>query len=403
MNNRTSQLSRAALFVIAATPIIMLAAREVPATLAVIVTLLCTAAILSDGRLQEVIDSLRRLALSPGGIAALSLIFLAGLSVLWSPAPERGAIHVVHFGGGIVLGAVSACAVYFLRPAVPAKALALGICVAAVLLVIDLASDSGLRRPLGLATEDFRLNRAAVALVLLLPLVSVLLLREHQRVLVALTWLCSAAAVIISVSYSAKLGLLVLLAALPLAYAAPLLMHRVIGATAVFLILFMPIVASLANALVPDSVHQAVGYGSLTIRGEIWGETARFIQDKPFFGWGIEAAHVIASLPEAANLSQSQRDLLNWSHTHNAPLQIWLELGAAGALAAAAAVIAAMIQLERLPRPLLPAASTTFAAAFAIACVSHGAWQAWWWGLLALVVTLFAATTGRFENTKSSP
>ena len=403
MNNRTIQLSRAALFVIAATPIGMLAAREIPATMAVIVTCLCAAAILSDGRLREVVDSLRRLALSPGGIAALSLIFLAGLSVLWSPAPERGAIHVVHFGGGIVLGAVSACAVYFLRPAVPAKALALGICVAAVLLVIDLATGSGLRRLLGLATEDFRLNRSAVALVLLLPLVSVLLLMERQRVLVALTWLCSAAAVIISVSYSAKLGLLVLLAALPLAYAAPLLMHRVIGATAVFLILFMPIVASLANALVPDSIHQAVGYGSLTIRGEIWGETARFIQDKPFLGWGIEAAHVIASLPEAATLSQSQRDLLNWSHTHNAPLQIWLELGAAGALAAAAAVIAAMIQLERLPRPLLPAASATFAAAFAIACVSHGAWQAWWWSLLALVVTVFAATTGRFENTKSSP
>jgi len=170
------------------------------------------------------------------------------------------------------------------------------------------------------------------------------------------------------------------------------LMHRLIGIGAVGSMLFMPILAPMANALVPERIHQAVGYGSLTIRGEIWQETAAFVWDKPFFGWGIETSHVLPQLSEAADLTQVQRDLLGWGHTHNGPLQLWLELGAFGAFLAAFALAGGMRALERLPRKLLPAASSSFAAAYAIACVSHGAWQAWWWGLLALIATAFAAS-----------
>ena len=135
----------------------------------------------------------------------------------------------------------------------------------------------------------------------------------------------------------------------------------------------------------------------------MWAETAVFIAKKPVFGWGIEASHVLSELPEAAVLDEHQRSLLSWGHTHNAPLQLWLELGGVGALIAVAGIAAVMIAMERLPRPLLPAASTTFAAAFAISCISHGAWQAWWWGWIALLIALFASAIVTFDTGVTPP
>lgn len=399
MNDREHQLVRVALVTITMTPILMVAAREIPATMAIIVTLILMAAAISSASLPAVMRNLRQLLTSPGGGAALALVVLAGLSVLWSPIPERGVAHAIHFGGGLMLAAISVCIIRVIPVRLPGSMLAIGMGVAAFLVIVDLGMDSGVRRQLGLATEDYRLNRAAVALALMLPLASTLLLTKRRLLPLLLVWGLSMIAIMTSVSSSAQLALLVLIVTLPLAHIAPLLIHRLIGVGAVSIMLLMPILAPMANALIPERIHQAVGYGSLTIRGEIWQETVAFVWDKPFFGWGIEASHILPHLPEAAGLTQVQRDLLSWGHTHNAPLQLWLELGAVGAFFAAVAIAGGMRALERLPQNLLPAASSTFAAAFAVACVSHGAWQAWWWGLLALIATAFAASAMKKDGT----
>lgn len=393
------QLIRIAFVAISITPILMVAAREIPATMAIIVTLFLMAAAISSASLPPVIRHLWQLLTSPAGGAALALVVLAGLSVLWSPIPERGAAHAIHFGGGLMLAAISVCVLRVIPSRFSGGMLAIGMGVAAFLIIVDLNMDSGVRRQVGLATEDYRLNRAAVALALMLPLATALLLTRRRLLPVILVWGLSMIAIMTSVSSSAQLALLVLIVTLPLAHIAPLLIHRLIGVGAVGSMLLMPILAPMANALIPERIHQAVGYGSLTIRGEIWQETAVFVWDKPFFGWGIEASHVLPHLPEAAGLTQIQKDLLNWGHTHNAPLQLWLELGAVGALLAAFALVGGMRALERLPRNLLPAASSTSAAAYAVACVSHGAWQAWWWGLLALIATAFAASAMKKDET----
>lgn len=161
------------------------------------------------------------------------------------------------------------------------------------------------------------------------------------------------------------------------------------------IVVLMPVFIPVINEVIPQSVHDTVGYGSLTIRGEMWRETVPFIWQKPIFGWGIEASHVLPHLPEAAHLSAQQIYVLDWGHTHNAPLQIWLELGLAGAALAAASLYFGIRAMRALPPALLPYALASVIAAFTIACVSHGAWQAWWWALLGLLATAFAvmATT----------
>lgn len=64
-----------------------------------------------------------------------------------------------------------------------------------------------------------------------------------------------------------------------------------------------------------------------------------------------------------------------------------------------AALLAALFRaLERHAGPLLPAATATAAGAYAVAFVSQGAWQAWWWCLLGLITVLFVASGARNPN-----
>ena len=386
---------RAAALIIMITPLLMIAAREIPATLLVIVTLVLGAALWRTGHVRAVGRDLINTLTQPAGWAFIALVVLMLASVVWSPVPARGAEHVLHFAGGPILAATAIALLMRLRAGCSERifapsTFALVLTLAASIIAIDLWLSGALRDALALSTSRSRLNRAAVAMTLLLPLATVLLSNERQITLLVLLWVTTTLAVFLSASHSARLGFAVILLCLPLAHIAPSALHR-LGIIALPLtVLAMPWIASLANALIPGRVHEAVGYGSLTIRGEIWQETIPFIWQKPFFGWGVEASHALAHLPKAAHLTQVQRDLLNWGHTHNAPLQIWLELGAVGATLAAATLYFAVRSLRVLPASLLPYATITIIAAFAVACVSHGAWQAWWWALLGLIAVAYA-------------
>lgn len=380
-----------------ATPTLMIASRQIPATMLVAVTASLVAGAIAAGLVGAVLGDLRRAGATIGGAAALGLVALAAASVAWSPTPARGAAHALHFGGSLLLAAFAVAIAWRTRLRLPARALAIGLGVAALLAAIDLASGSALRGAAALDGEAYRLNRVAVAVALLLPLATALLAAERRHLLLVVVWALGLAAIGLSISHSAKLGILVGVLVLVPALLAPLVVHRIVAIATVAVFVAMPLLAPIANDLVPARVHEAVGYGSLTIRGEIWAETAPFVRQKPVLGWGIEASNALPGLPEAAGLAPAQRDLLSWGHPHNAPLQMWLELGVVGALLGALALGAGFAALARLPKPLLPAATATAASAFAIACVSHGAFQAWWWGLLGLLAIAYAAAAREFS------
>lgn len=375
---------------IVCTPLLMIASREIPATALMITTLLLVAAASRSISLVGCGQILAGALRSPMGMVVVCLMAAAFLSVAWSPQFERGATHALHFSGGVVLAALAVSAANQLRPRFNTVVLALIVSASAGTLALDILLAGALREALFLSTDVFRLNRATVAITLFLPLATALLAGERRFVLLGVLWASAIAAVLLSISYSAKLAFAVIVLVLPITVAMPRIVHRLTTFALPLTVLAMPWIASVANSLVPARIHEAVGYGSLTIRGEIWQETVPFIWQKPFFGWGIEASHVLPHLPEAAHLTQVQRDLLSWGHTHNAPLQIWLELGAVGAALTAAALYFGLRSLRALPPTLLPYATTTVIAAFAIACVSHGAWQAWWWALLGLIATAYA-------------
>ena len=134
--------------------------------------------------------------------------------------------------------------------------------------------------------------------------------------------------------------------------------------------------------------------GSAAHRVLIWDFSLARIAERPWLGWGMEAARAMPGGRDRIAEAELRRFGLDaqigWFetvraerlplHTHNAPIQVWLELGAVGALLASALVLALGW------RATSPGAAGAFAAAVAIGSLSYGIWQGWWLCLLAMLV-----------------
>lgn len=110
-------------------------------------------------------------------------------------------------------------------------------------------------------------------------------------------------------------------------------------------------------------------------RLDIWAFAADRIQAHPLRGWGMDASRTFGlAIP---------------LHTHNAPLQLWLELGAVGAALAAvffcwlAYGLARRADDNRSDAAMGAGALVTF---LVIGGLSFGVWQEWWLALGALTV-----------------
>lgn len=391
---------RAAVLLALWTPLLMIGSRGIAPLVLAAVAALLAGATMGAGRWGAVMQRLRAGASGVTGTLAVALISLLAASLAWTPALERGGEHVAHLAGTLALLSVALASIAVLAPRLSPATMAAAVASAAALATIDLGLDGRLRGALGFSTDLFRLNRTAVALALMLPLATALLARARRLSWMAIVWLMSLAAIFGSQSASAQLGVLVVGLTLALCSAAPVVAHRLVAAVAVGATLSAPVVAPLMNDIVPGALHAALGYGTLTIRGEIWQEYAALIGERPLLGHGVEASHVVAGLPAATALSAAQRALLDWGHPHNAALQVWFELGLVGALLAAGLLAALFRAIARHSGALLPAATATAAGAYAVAFVSHGAWQAWWWCLLALIAVLFAAAPRQASSTR---
>lgn len=109
-----------------------------------------------------------------------------------------------------------------------------------------------------------------------------------------------------------------------------------------------------------------------------WRHAQDWIGDHPLRGWGIDASRMFAP---GIRL-----------HPHDAALQIWLELGLIGAMAAAVLWVAILAGLSR-PRPdaAVAAGAGCAVAYLTFNAVSFGVWQEWYLGLGALVCAACAA------------
>ena len=110
-------------------------------------------------------------------------------------------------------------------------------------------------------------------------------------------------------------------------------------------------------------------------RLNIWAFATDRILEHPMRGWGIDASRTFGS---AIPL-----------HTHNAPLQIWLELGAFGAAMAAAFyawILYGVVGWTGVDRRDGAMAAGALVSYLVVSGFSFGVWQEWWLALGALAV-----------------
>ena len=123
-------------------------------------------------------------------------------------------------------------------------------------------------------------------------------------------------------------------------------------------------------------------------RVQIWAFTADRIFERPWWGWGFDAAR---HMPNFGVTSAFAQGAIIPNHPHNGPLQLWLELGLPG-LAGGGLLIALLLhKLRQLSRTEAAIALGFYGTWLGIFLTSYGLWRARWVAAYCLALTLFVA------------
>jgi O-antigen ligase len=112
----------------------------------------------------------------------------------------------------------------------------------------------------------------------------------------------------------------------------------------------------------------------------IWSFAGDRIAERPLAGWGLDASRAIPGGDEPIYEGRVWLPL----HPHNAAIQLWLELGAPGAVLFALLLAWLWLSLAAAPWPQLftAAAGASLTSAVIAAIGAYGIWQEWWIGTL---------------------
>lgn len=325
--------------------------------------------------------------LFPGAILGLLLVW-GGTSVAWSIDPGRSLLIAARLAGLFAAGlALAGAAPRLGSPRRILLAALAGTALGLVLAAGDIASAGGLTKLVSVRPfAGSRLDQfAAWAAIVMLPLGAVLVVCAGR-----LAGLLSAAGLAIAVCLlddtTAKIALA---AELPLAGLYCIrggAVARLAAAVSVAAVLTAPVGLPALGRLpgvvaAADAFKTSAGHRLL-----IWSFTGDRIAERPFLGWGLDSARAIPGGKDEIRPGQSWLPL----HTHDAPLQVWLELGAPGAALFALFVGWLWLRLAAAPCPRLYAAACggSLAAALVLAFSAWGIWEEWW--LATIDMALFA-------------
>jgi len=324
------------------------------------------------------------------------------LSLLWAIDAAEGFDGWVRISLGAIFGlamAGNAAALDETERARVERWLVLGTAAAIAMMLAQLASqqifgfnDSFASRWHGPDTNLWALfNRPVGILAIVLPLGVLAAYRRHGA---STAIVLLAAGVFCVVNFNSMGAELAVAAAAGAAIFAGLFVKR--GAAILTVILAAGILAAPLIASAPqfDTLSQRRDVSvSIYHRAAIWHFAAGKILERPALGWGMHASR---TMPEGKVQFAPGAEYLPL-HPHNAALQIWLELGLVGAIAAAAAMLALgrRIRGDRATRGAMAGA---LLAAFTVGSVGYGIWQGWWMGALWILVALGAVLTPAKPN-----
>lgn len=321
-----------------------------------------------------------------GGFLALALG-----SIIGTATPGFHAWRLLEFALPVIVTVLMISLGRAIGLPVSSGVIALGLTVTALLVLVEQNNGSPLRAYFGLRDESWRLNRTVVTLLFLMLAAFAVIRRDRGQASRYLVLLLPLLVILRSDSGAANLGLLVAGMTLVFAYFSWRFALNVSLFVAVAILLTAPWQGIILWDIIPDALHQQLRSTSSAIRVDIWRAFGWAVQHEPFFGSGFNTAAHLAQEPAYAAIPEKLRNFIEFGHAHNAALQIWVELGLVGAVGAVALTVFTLKRIDRAAPILRPAMLAAFNAAVSIAVVSHGAWQAWWAGVLGLTVLLMVS------------
>lgn len=276
----------------------------------------------------------------------------------------------------------------FTRPLV--LCLAAGILLGAAIFAVELNFDAPLYRFFSgkgweIDVAPSRFNRGSTALVLLSWPAAAGLWLAGRRAAALVLVLAGLAVASIGESASATLAAVAGVLVLPLAVLSGRIASRLVLLLAVPLMIAAPWLLGNLLVWVPDYV--AVFPPSFADRLEIWHSASSAALEQPLVGLGLGAMRSL-EVPEAVRATYSFFKH-GTTHPHNTAIQIWLELGLGGILAALLLLWRLIAASDPLPRPARAAAISALCCGLVIAAVSYGLWQETWLGIIGLTILAF--------------
>jgi O-antigen ligase len=169
----------------------------------------------------------------------------------------------------------------------------------------------------------------------------------------------------------------------------------IFGVVAGAFLIIPPILPGLIAALPADFVQSLPL--NWTSRLEIWSFAGDLVQQKMWFGHGLEASRFFDDTTMIAGYEFALMPL----HPHNAALQIWLETGLIGTMLLAVAIISAGGQVASAPkltRNQAVAAAWVLTTYVSLIIFSYGVWQEWHQGVVAIAATAAFLVRGSRSN-----
>lgn len=345
--------------------------------------------------------------------AAAAFIAYALLSAFWSRTPAHSAFAVLPLTGIAIGGLVVLASILRLNDedrCVVAKGLFVAGVVGFALLLFERLTDIatirwvwGLlgRPPIPEGHAPLHLNRAmTIASLMVWPWAAVALRLHSLRA--GLTTLAVGCAVVLMAEATAPIAAIGIgLAVAVAAWVAPRLVPYAFGAALAMGVLMGPLIPGMFPHPVSESAKIAFMSNSAIHRLFIWRATVDLIRERPVLGYGFDTSRSFYdnkhTVPIKIRSDDPKRAYdLNFEpiplHPHNLVLQVWLELGAVGALFMLAVLLSIIVAIARsgLERVEKSLCFGFFASALVIAVVSFGAWQAWWLSALWLCGALTA-------------
>jgi O-antigen ligase len=115
---------------------------------------------------------------------------------------------------------------------------------------------------------------------------------------------------------------------------------------------------------------------SASSRLEIWDAVSGKIMEKPVTGYGMYSSRFIDDF-DIKKLYYTSGTVM---HPHNAALQLWLEFGIPGAVAANAAVLYFLNVCYKSDMRAIRIYFSLFSMLLTVSLLGWGLWQAWWLG-----------------------